>query len=152
MRFRAIHRSELTLLPVTERDLRLRLIDEEFDELICASGYRRAEDGSLEHVEGSVQDPIQMADALGDLVYVCFGMAIHMGIDLNAVIAEIQRSNMSKLGSDGEPIINGETPGFREGERGFRNNVPHGKILKGPRYSPPNLLPILGIIPNEEEE
>jgi predicted HAD superfamily Cof-like phosphohydrolase len=49
---------------------------------------------------------IEMADALGDIVVVAFGMAIEMGIDLNRVLAEIMRANMSKLDENGNPLIN----------------------------------------------
>jgi predicted HAD superfamily Cof-like phosphohydrolase len=63
-------------------------------------------------------DILETADALGDLVYVIYGMAIEMGINLSAIMTEIQRSNMSKLGED-------------------------GKVLKGPNFSPPDLEKVL---------
>ncbi len=92
-------------------DLRLGLIDEERDEL-------------REAVEA--EDLIDIADALGDMVYVIYGMAIELGINLSSVMSEIQSSNMSKLGEDGKPI-------FRE----------DGKVLKGPNYHPPLLKRVL---------
>lgn len=80
-----------------------------------------------EYREACVQgDLVEIADALGDLLYVVFGAAIEHGIDLGPVVDEIHRSNMSKLGGDGKPI-------YRE----------DGKILKGPRYFPPEIGPIL---------
>jgi NTP pyrophosphatase (non-canonical NTP hydrolase) len=92
-------------------DLRLRLIDEEARELAEAL---------------SARDLLGVADALGDLVYVTFGAALAFGIDLDAVVTEIHRSNMTKLGSDGKPILRAD-----------------GKVLKGPDYSPPHLQTIL---------
>ena len=71
---------------------------------------------------------VEAADALADLVYVVYGMALETGIDLAAVLAEVQRSNMSKLGPDGRPV-------YRE----------DGKVLKGPGYVPPDVAGALGI-------
>ena len=68
-----------------------------------------------------------VADALGDLVYVIYGMALEMGYDLRDVIQEIHGSNMTKLGEDGKPI-------YRE----------DGKVLKGPNYMKPNISAALG--------
>lgn len=91
--------------------LRLDLIDEERLEL----------DEAIE-----ADDLIELADALGDMVYVIYGMAIELGINLSSVMNEIQASNMSKLGEDGKPI-------FRE----------DGKVLKGPSYHPPRISRVL---------
>lgn len=100
--------------PSEERmKLRLELIREEYqDELLPA-------------VEQ--QDFIEIADALGDMVYVIYGMAIELGINLDACVTEIHRSNMSKLGEDGLPI-------YRESDN---------KVLKGPNYSPPDIKSII---------
>jgi predicted HAD superfamily Cof-like phosphohydrolase len=67
-------------------DLRIRLIDEEYDELIEAINNR---------------DRVQIAKELADLVYVVVGTAITMGIPFNEVFGALQISNMSKF--DGEP-------------------------------------------------
>ena len=113
-------------------DMRMSLIAEEFSELVGAvygqaaraeieSSYRRAvaaDDGA--------RDTVETADALADLIYVIYGMALETGIDLAAVLAEVQRSNMSKLGADGKPV-------YRE----------DGKVLKGPGYFPPNVEAVL---------
>ncbi|MFE5504345.1 MazG nucleotide pyrophosphohydrolase domain-containing protein [Amycolatopsis japonica] len=72
------------------------------------------------------QDLIALADALGDIVYVAYGAALTYGIDLDAVLAEIHRSNMSKLDGHGKPI--------------FR---PDGKVLKSSSYSPPDVASVL---------
>ncbi len=71
-------------------------------------------------------DIVGVADAIADLLYVVYGAALTFGIPVRAVFAEVHRSNMTKLGDDGIPL-------YRE----------DGKVLKGPNFSPPNLLPIL---------
>jgi predicted HAD superfamily Cof-like phosphohydrolase len=70
---------------------------------------------------------VDIADALGDLVYVLYGTALTFGINLDAVVAEIHRSNMSKLGSDNRPVMRSD-----------------GKVLKGRNYSPPDIAAALG--------
>ena len=73
-------------------------------------------------------DLIEVADALGDMLYILCGTIIEHGMQdkIEQVFDEIQRGNMSKLSEDGEPI-------FRE----------DGKVLKGPNYFKPNILKIL---------
>lgn len=71
---------------------------------------------------------VEVADALGDLIYVVVGAALEYGIPLDEVVTEIHRSNLSKLDEEGKPI--------------YRND---GKILKGSNYSPPDLKGILGL-------
>lgn len=141
-------------LSVSRRDLRLKLILEEFQELVIATGFKPTLDefGNLtvSHVEGSQQDHIEMMDALADIVYVCYGMAIEMGQALTPVFREVHAANMTKLGLDGNPIINGVTPGY-EGDHahpeladaGFRMDLPIGKVLKGPNTMKPQLARIL---------
>jgi predicted HAD superfamily Cof-like phosphohydrolase len=77
-------------------------------------------------------DLVEIADALGDIVWLALGMASRHGIDMNRVMTEIARSNDSKLGLDGKPIY------ITEGPKA-------GKIGKGPNYTPPNLKAALGI-------
>jgi len=73
-------------------------------------------------------DLVEVADALGDMLYILCGTIIEHGMQnkIEEVFDEIQKSNMSKLGSDGKPI-------YRE----------DGKVLKGPNYFKPNILKIL---------
>ena len=68
------------------------------------------------------KDLIEIADALTDILYVTYGAGHSFGIDLDKCFAEVQRSNMSKLGENGKPIYN-----------------EHGKVMKGPNYIKPNL-------------
>ena len=48
----------------------------------------------------------EVADALTDILYVTYGAGHSFGINLDDCFNEVQRSNMSKLGSDGKPIYN----------------------------------------------
>ncbi len=73
-------------------------------------------------------DIIEIADALGDMLYILCGTILEHGLQhkIEEVFDEIQRSNMSKLGEDGKPI-------YRE----------DGKVMKGPNYFKPNFEAIL---------
>jgi predicted HAD superfamily Cof-like phosphohydrolase len=73
-------------------------------------------------------DLVEIADALGDMLYILCGTILEHGLQhkIEAVFDEIQRSNMSKLGVDGKPI-------YRE----------DGKVMKGPNYFKPNFEDIL---------
>ncbi len=74
------------------------------------------------------KDLVEVADALGDMLYILCGTILSHGMQhkITEVFNEIQRSNMSKLGTDGKPI-------YRE----------DGKVLKGPNYFKPNIASIL---------
>lgn len=122
--------------------LRLALILEEFIELTEACvNEERAETQHLlqtlhhamDHVKALTQEDlnvslVDVADALTDINYVTYGAGHCFGLDLDACMEEVQRSNMSKLGADGKPIYN-----------------EHGKIMKGPHYVEPNLEGVLGV-------
>ena len=131
---------------VTDRERRLRLIFEEFCELCEAMGFKLAASHAgweIRHVEGSRYDPVETADALGDLNVVVNGTSVELGIPQIDIDREIFLSNMTKLASDGTAIVNGITEGYREGEDGFRPDAPIGKGLKGPNYVNPNIPAIL---------
>tara|TARA_X000000950_G_C13537229_1_gene506124 strand:- start:257 stop:628 length:372 start_codon:yes stop_codon:yes gene_type:complete len=87
--------------------LRCDLIKEELDELQEAIKNK---------------DIKEVADALTDILYVTYGAGHAFGINLDKCFAEVQSSNMSKLGIDGKPIYNEK-----------------GKVMKGPKYFKPNL-------------
>ena len=80
----------------------------------------------LEAVQNN--DLIEIADALGDMLYILCGTIIEHGLQhkIEAVFDEIQRSNMSKLDADGKPI-------YRE----------DGKVMKGPNYFKPDFSKII---------
>lgn len=82
-----------------------------------------------EYLEAAKNDDlVEVADALGDMLYILCGTIIEHGMQykIEEVFNEIQRSNMSKLGADGMPI--------------YRDD---GKVLKGPNYFKPNIAEIL---------
>jgi len=125
--------SALSEIEPDREKMRLRIDLEEFLELIDACGMELFAHGhhvTLENCafisNGKTPDPVEIADALGDGIYVKYGHAIERGIPLDDVLREIHRSNMSKLGDDGKPVL--------------RND---GKILKGPNYSPPDIAKVL---------
>ena len=68
------------------------------------------------------KDIKEVADALTDILYVTYGAGHAFGIDLDKCFEEVQNSNMSKLGQDGNPIYNES-----------------GKVMKGPNYFKPDL-------------
>ena len=100
-------------LGTLKNELRFNLMKEENEEY-------------LEAVQNN--DIIEVADALGDMLYILCGTILEHGLQhkIEAVFDEIQRSNMSKLGEDGKPI-------YRE----------DGKVMKGPSYFKPNFEEIL---------
>jgi predicted HAD superfamily Cof-like phosphohydrolase len=71
---------------------------------------------------GFGRDIVGVADALADLLYVVYGAAVSYGIDMEEVFQEVHRSNMTKTGG---------------------GKASNGKVLKGPNWDPPNLLPII---------
>ena len=74
-------------------------------------------------VAANNNDLIEVADALGDMLYILCGTILEHGMHdlIEPIFDEIQKSNMSKLGLDGKPILRDD-----------------GKILKGPKYFKPN--------------
>lgn len=92
--------------------------------------YKLMREENEEYLEAANNDDlVEVADALGDMLYILCGTIIEHGLQhkIEDVFNEIQRSNMSKLGDDGEPI-------YRE----------DGKVLKGPNYFKPDIKRILG--------
>jgi predicted HAD superfamily Cof-like phosphohydrolase len=86
--------------------------------------YNLMKEENEEYLEAAMSnDLIEVADALGDMLYILCGTIIEHGLQhkIEEVFDEIQRSNMSKLGEDGKPI-------YRE----------DGKVMKGPNYFRPD--------------
>ncbi len=106
---------EPTLISKKEFILRFDLMKEELEEYFEAC---------------KENDLVEIADALGDQLYILCGTILKHGMahKIEEVFNEIHRSNMSKLDQDGTPI-------FRE----------DGKVLKGENYFKPNLKKVLGI-------
>lgn len=72
-------------------------------------------------------DLVEVADALGDMLYILCGTILKHGLEhkIEEVFLEIQRSNMSKLDANGQPI-------YRE----------DGKVMKSDRYFKPDIARI----------
>ena len=100
-------------LGIEKNTLRYNLMKEENDEY-----FEAANNGDL----------VEVADALGDMLYILCGTILEHGMEhkIEEVFDEIQRSNMSKLSENGTPI--------------YRDD---GKILKGPNYFKPRIAEIL---------
>lgn len=116
--FHATFRAPLNLTPtVLDRknvELRARLIEEEAEE--AAEALRSStEDGDNAYLR-------EVAKELADSVYVAYGTAVALGIDLDTVLRKVHESNMSKVHPDG-------TVRYRK----------DGKVLKPDTYKPPNL-------------
>lgn len=95
-------------------------------ELAAHRGELLAEEAA-EVAEVSVTGPLdRLAHELADLVYVAYGTALVHGIDLDAVIAEIHRANMTKIGPDGTVSRRSD-----------------GKVLKGDHYRAPDVPAVL---------
>lgn len=100
------------------------------DPQILELRFNLMEEENREYLEAAKNDDLaEVADALGDMLYILCGTILEHGLQykMEAVFEEIQRSNMSKLGADGKPI-------YRE----------DGKVLKGPDYFRPDIAGILG--------
>ena len=113
-----VQQSPMADLSMQKLKLRFDLMDEENKEYLEA-----AENNDL----------VEVADALGDMLYILCGTILEHGMQhkIEEVFNEIQRSNMSKLGADGKPI-------YRE----------DGKVMKGPNYFKPNIESILSSGPD----
>ena len=91
--------------------------------------YNLMKEENEEYLEAAQNNDVtEIADALGDMLYILCGTIIEHGLQhkIEEVFDEIQRSNMSKLDENGQPI-------YRE----------DGKVLKGPNYFKPNFEAIL---------
>lgn len=110
-----IHNNDVptSALSASEVQLRFDLMKEENEEYLEA-----AKNGDL----------VEIADALGDQLYILCGTILRHGLQdkITEVFEEIQRSNMSKLDANGKPI-------YRE----------DGKVLKSELYFKPNIAKIL---------
>lgn len=110
--------------------MRMSLIHEEVAELIEAVYGPEAASAAAETLaslpDEGTRDVVAAADALADLTYVIYGMALESGIDLDRVLAEVHSSNLSKLMPDGSVRLRED-----------------GKILKGPNFREPDIASVL---------
>lgn len=100
-----------TSIPADLRQLRVDLLVEEVREFADAT---------------EAKDIVGIADALADILYVTYGAAITYGVDLDQVVREVHRSNMSKLDEMGRPVLRED-----------------GKVLKSARYTRPDVVAVL---------
>ncbi|AZV01748.1 nucleotide pyrophosphohydrolase [Microbacterium phage Schubert] len=107
-------------LPKDRVPVRIELIREEFEDELMPALYKG--------------DLVETADACIDLLYVTFGLLVEMGINAAPLFDEVHRSNMSKFGADGKPIIAQEND---------PDGVFPGRVKKGPNYFKPNLEAII---------
>ena len=107
------HETPMAEVDPTIVELRHRLMQEENDEYLEACRNN---------------DLTQIADALGDKMYILFGSIIAHGLQykIEEIFDEIHRSNMSKLDENGNPI--------------YRSD---GKIMKSKNYFLPHIVEIL---------
>lgn len=105
------HSNSPSIDDAERRDLWAKLIGEETEELLAAL---------------SASDLINVADGIGDVIYVCVGAALAFGLPIEDIFREIHRSNMSKMGSEGKVERRAD-----------------GKILRGESYTPPDISRIL---------
>ncbi|MET8614324.1 MULTISPECIES: MazG nucleotide pyrophosphohydrolase domain-containing protein [Streptomyces] len=94
---------------------------------LAAHRWKMLAEEAAEVEEVAVEGPLdRLAHELADVVYVAYGTALVHGIDLDEVIAEIHRANMSKLGPDGQIARRAD-----------------GKVLKGDFYRAPDVSSVL---------
>jgi len=92
--------------------------------------HRLMEEENNEYLEAAKKgDLVEVADALGDQLYILCGTILKHGLQykIEEVFNEIQKSNMSKLDANGKAI-------YRE----------DGKILKSDLYFKPDISKVLG--------
>jgi predicted HAD superfamily Cof-like phosphohydrolase len=107
----SLRRLPTTDIPAEIAKLRISLLAEEVEEFTEAS---------------NASDLNGIADALADIVYVAYGAALTYGIDLDAVLTEVHRSNMTKFDATAKPLLRAD-----------------GKVLKSPLYVPPDIDGVL---------
>lgn len=91
--------------------------------------YKLIREENEEYLDAAMRgDLVEVADALGDILYILCGTLLKHGLEdkIDEVFREIQRSNMSKLDADGKPI--------------YRDD---GKVMKSALYFKPDIQAIL---------
>lgn len=121
--FRAGYKEKPCLIMDEQFVLRYNLMVEENEEYLTACNKR---------------DLVEIADALGDKLYILLGTIINHGMQgiIEEVFDSIHQNNMEKLDSQGNPIINGEN-GI------FDSSRPIGKVLKPKNWKPVDLKQIV---------
>lgn len=100
--------------------LRWKLIAEEYAELREEMAAAVADVLQTGTVKKKTKE--RLLKEMADLQYVLSGLAVVLDIPLGVAFNRVHKSNMSKLGENGHPVIRED-----------------GKILKGPNYAPPDM-------------
>jgi predicted HAD superfamily Cof-like phosphohydrolase len=119
--FKLLDNDKPTVPALSSVVLRKKLINEEYKELMAEIDP---------YIDSSGTEPVNLvnvAKELSDLLYVCYGMAVDFGIDIDKVFEEVHSSNMSKLDENGKPVYNSL-----------------GKVIKSNLYRPADVNKILG--------
>lgn len=105
-----------------EVELRFNLIREEWEEAAdeLATLHLQAEKFATDRAKTLTK--VKLTKELADMLYVIYGTAISLGLPLHEAFLETHRSNMSKLGEDGKPVLRED-----------------GKVLKGPNFTPADI-------------
>lgn len=121
--FKSTFNESPTLINPLDATLRFKLMEEENKEYLEAQ---------------QAGDLVEVADALGDQLFVLLGTIISHGMQdiIVPVFNEITASNMSKLDENGNPVINGENGVYDK-------DKPLGKIVKSDLYWKPNIAKFL---------
>lgn len=106
-------------------DLRIDLLLEEVREVLAEVGVD-LDWWNPRRVPREDINLTSLAKELADVLVVTYGFGRQFGLDMDAVFAEVHRSNMSKLGDDGKPVLRSD-----------------GKVLKGPNYAPADIAGVL---------
>jgi len=137
MEFHRVYDQPIGRVPAVPDDktiaLRVSLIGEEFCEMLDAIYPDTAsQNGEIKIIRDQIQrllvlgkpnvDLPELVDAWADLDYVVEGSRLMFGVNGEPVAAEVQRSNLSKLGADGKPVRRED-----------------GKVMKGPNFTPPDI-------------
>ena len=99
------------------------------EESVCELRYDLLKEENEEYLQACKDgDIVEVADALGDILYIAYGSLLKHGLQdkIEEVFCEIHRSNMSKLDKDGNPIYRAD-----------------GKVLKGENYFKPDIKKVL---------
>lgn len=109
------------LIEEDRRRLRMRLLEEAYHE------YRYAERG---------EDLVKIAESIGAMLYVIGGTSIEYGLPLHDIFLETHRSNMTKMGPEGDKYIRED-----------------GKIMKGPNFNKPDIAKVIcdALYPEDDE-
>jgi len=120
--FKSGYEEKPTLINNLRYELRCKLMEEETEEYLIACNNK---------------DLVEVADALGDQLYILLGTILNHGMQdiIEEVFNRIHESNMTKL-VNGKPLINGEN-GLNDSSR------PIGKVLKPNTYIPVDLKDLI---------